>query len=49
MAQRNFTIRALGEIAIRCVDLDAMVAFTVMSSDLTCSMIPTIRALYSSV
>ncbi len=27
MAQRNFTIRALGEIAIRCVDLDAMVAF----------------------
>ncbi|MGB7269477.1 MAG: hypothetical protein WBC90_08130 [Albidovulum sp.] len=27
MSQRGFTVRALGEIAIRCVDLDAMVAF----------------------
>lgn len=27
MAQRGFKVRALGEIAIRCVDLDAMVAF----------------------
>ena len=27
MPQRGFTVRALGEIAIRCVDLDAMVAF----------------------
>jgi len=27
MAQRGFTVRALGEIAIRCIDLDAMVAF----------------------
>lgn len=27
MAQRGFTVRALGEIAIRCVDLKAMVAF----------------------
>ncbi len=27
MAQRGFTVRALGEIAIRCIDFDAMVAF----------------------
>ncbi|MCK8482964.1 VOC family protein [Aliiroseovarius sp. S2029] len=27
MAERGFTVRALGEIAIRCIDLDAMVAF----------------------
>ena len=27
MSQRGFTVRALGEIAIRCIDLDAMVAF----------------------
>lgn len=27
MTQRGFTVRALGEIAIRCVDLNAMVAF----------------------
>ena len=27
MPQRGFTVRALGEIAIRCVDLDAMVTF----------------------
>ncbi|WP_425079298.1 VOC family protein [Ruegeria denitrificans] len=27
MPQRGFTVRALGEIAIRCVDFDAMVAF----------------------
>jgi catechol 2,3-dioxygenase-like lactoylglutathione lyase family enzyme len=27
MPQRGFTVHALGEIAIRCVDLDAMVAF----------------------
>lgn len=27
MPQRGFTVRALGEIAIRCIDLDAMVAF----------------------
>jgi len=27
MPQRNFTVRSLGEIAIRCVDLDAMIAF----------------------
>ncbi|GAA3855352.1 VOC family protein [Celeribacter arenosi] len=27
MTERGFTVRALGEIAIRCIDLDAMVAF----------------------
>jgi catechol 2,3-dioxygenase-like lactoylglutathione lyase family enzyme len=27
MTERNFTVRALGEIAIRCVDFEAMVAF----------------------
>ena len=27
MSERVFTVRALGEIAIRCIDLDAMVAF----------------------
>ncbi|WP_417812439.1 VOC family protein [Thalassospira alkalitolerans] len=27
MSQRGFSVRALGEIAIRCIDLDAMVAF----------------------
>ncbi len=27
MSQRGFTVRGLGEIAIRCIDLDAMVAF----------------------
>lgn len=27
MAQRGFTVRALGEIAIRCIEFDAMVAF----------------------
>lgn len=27
MTERNFNVRALGEIAIRCVDLDAMVRF----------------------
>ena len=27
MTQRDFRVRALGEIAIRCVDLPAMVAF----------------------
>lgn len=27
MAQRGFTVRALGEIAIRCVDFNAMVTF----------------------
>lgn len=27
MSERGFTVRALGEIAIRCIDLDAMVAF----------------------
>lgn len=27
MSQRGFTVRALGEIAIRCIDLGAMVAF----------------------
>jgi len=27
MTERNFKARALGEIAIRCIDLDAMVAF----------------------
>lgn len=27
MTSRGFTIRALGEVAIRCTDLDAMVAF----------------------
>jgi catechol 2,3-dioxygenase-like lactoylglutathione lyase family enzyme len=27
MSQRGFTVRALGEIAIRCIDLSAMVAF----------------------
>lgn len=27
MAERNFTVRALGEIAIRCQNKDAMVAF----------------------
>lgn len=27
MTERNFTIRALGEIAIRCIDKPAMVAF----------------------
>ncbi|MBI1418882.1 MAG: VOC family protein [Limimaricola sp.] len=27
MDQRGFTVRALGEIAIRCINLDAMVAF----------------------
>jgi catechol 2,3-dioxygenase-like lactoylglutathione lyase family enzyme len=27
MSERAFTVRALGEIAIRCIDLDAMVAF----------------------
>ncbi len=27
MFQKGFTVRALGEIAIRCIDLDAMVAF----------------------
>ena len=27
MSQKGFSVRALGEIAIRCVDLDAMVAF----------------------
>ena len=27
MTERNFAIRALGEIAIRCIDLGAMVAF----------------------
>ncbi|MCR8546763.1 VOC family protein [Salipiger sp. P9] len=27
MIQRDFQVRALGEIAIRCVDFDAMVAF----------------------
>lgn len=27
MSQRGFTVRALGEIAIRCIDLDSMVAF----------------------
>lgn len=27
MKQRGFTVRALGEIAIRCIDLEAMVAF----------------------
>jgi len=27
MGQRGFTVRALGEIAIRCIDFDAMVAF----------------------
>lgn len=27
MSQKGFTVRALGEIAIRCIDLDAMVAF----------------------
>ena len=27
MSQRGFTVRALGEIAIRCIDLNAMVAF----------------------
>ncbi|PZX10187.1 VOC family protein [Celeribacter halophilus] len=27
MSHRGFSVRALGEIAIRCIDLDAMVAF----------------------
>lgn len=27
MSERGFTVRGLGEIAIRCIDLDAMVAF----------------------
>lgn len=27
MAERDFTVRALGEIAIRCIDLDAMASF----------------------
>ncbi|MEQ9257801.1 MAG: VOC family protein [Roseovarius sp.] len=27
MTQRGFTVRALGEIAIRCADFDAMIAF----------------------
>ena len=27
MTKRNFTVRALGEIAIRCIDLGSMVAF----------------------
>jgi catechol 2,3-dioxygenase-like lactoylglutathione lyase family enzyme len=27
MAKRGFAVRALGEIAIRCIDIDAMVAF----------------------
>ena len=27
MSERGFTVRALGEIAIRCIDLDQMVAF----------------------
>ncbi|WP_394199982.1 VOC family protein [Litoreibacter albidus] len=27
MTERGFTVRALGEIAIRCIDLNAMVAF----------------------
>ena len=27
MSERNFQARAIGEIAIRCIDLDAMVAF----------------------
>lgn len=27
MSDRGFTVRALGEVAIRCIDLDAMVAF----------------------
>lgn len=27
MSQRGFTVRALGEIAIRCIDLEAMITF----------------------
>lgn len=27
MSERNFKVRALGEIAIRCIDLESMVAF----------------------
>ena len=27
MSQRSFTIRALGEIALRCIDLESMVTF----------------------
>ncbi len=27
MSERGFTVRGLGEIAIRCIDLDAMVTF----------------------
>lgn len=27
VSERGFSIRALGEIANRCIDLDAMVAF----------------------
>jgi catechol 2,3-dioxygenase-like lactoylglutathione lyase family enzyme len=27
MSRRGFSVRALGEVAIRCIDLDAMVAF----------------------
>ncbi|MCV2893845.1 VOC family protein [Lentibacter sp. XHP0401] len=27
MTERGFEVRALGEIAIRCIDLDAMIAF----------------------